>query len=633
MLAAHRVDACLIAGVDSLLNRTDVDRLHDAGLIHEPGNPQGIIPGEGAACLLVRRAGEATSGALARIIGLGQAHESKTVLGGSFAIGEGMCRALKSALADAGRREPQLSLRVSDMNGERYHAWDSMISTARFYRTRRERVDQIYPAAATGDLGAAAGALVVVIAAVNLYGGKAPGPLTMCEASSDEGVRAACVLEAVAASADALNARESALSVRDDIATLPDVVTRHADDAAFLWAQREHGIERRDFTLEDLLIEESRLDAHLDGLLAAGGAAWRSLRGKLDEREVGAAFALAWVALASRDAARLCTLFELTDSSAAPSREIVSAFGWSAPACLQQPVKHLLGSSSPALRATGIAACAMHRVVPGDALRKAARDKNAGLRARALKAIAELGWRSGLPACIAALSDENPLCRFWAACACLLFGEQSAALDVLLSLSRTEGPLRGRALRLMSATLPVAEARSAVRAANVMPLSERDKIEAVGLIGDPALIDWLITKMTDIRLARISGEALMRITGMDIGRSGLQAADAPSDDSPSDSADDEKVHLDRDSQLPWPDAQRVGEWWHRHKNGLRPGVRYFCGTPVSVEQCRIVLRSGKQGMRGVAALHLALRDPAQGWFSIKAPARRQLSLLEASSRS
>jgi hypothetical protein len=57
MLAAHRVDACLIAGVDSLLNRTDVDRLHDAGLIHEPGNPQGIIPGEGAACLLVRRAG------------------------------------------------------------------------------------------------------------------------------------------------------------------------------------------------------------------------------------------------------------------------------------------------------------------------------------------------------------------------------------------------------------------------------------------------------------------------------------------------------------------------------------------------------------------------------------------------
>jgi 3-oxoacyl-[acyl-carrier-protein] synthase-1 len=80
------------------------------------------------------------------------------------------------------------------MNGERYHAWDSVLASIRFYRTHRERLSVWYPAASVGDLGAATGALLLVVAATGIARGYAPGPLVMCEASSDEGLRAACAV-------------------------------------------------------------------------------------------------------------------------------------------------------------------------------------------------------------------------------------------------------------------------------------------------------------------------------------------------------------------------------------------------------------------------------------------------------
>jgi 3-oxoacyl-[acyl-carrier-protein] synthase-1 len=80
------------------------------------------------------------------------------------------------------------------MNGERYYAWDSMLAFTQFYRTRREHLPVWYPAASVGDLGAAAGALNVIVAANAIARGFAPGPYVICESSSDEGLRAACVI-------------------------------------------------------------------------------------------------------------------------------------------------------------------------------------------------------------------------------------------------------------------------------------------------------------------------------------------------------------------------------------------------------------------------------------------------------
>ena len=83
---------------------------------------------------------------------------------------------------------------TSTFNGERYGAWESLIARTRFYRTRKERIDIIYPAMSVGEIGTAAPALAVIVAATAIAKGYAPGTRAMCEACSDEGLRAACVI-------------------------------------------------------------------------------------------------------------------------------------------------------------------------------------------------------------------------------------------------------------------------------------------------------------------------------------------------------------------------------------------------------------------------------------------------------
>jgi len=187
------VDHCVVGGVDSLVNNADATRLAAAGRLHEPGNPQGVIPGEAAACLLLTsQRGQNT--ALAQLLGVGLDQESDTALGERYAVGQGLRAALGAAVRDAECEEEQIDFRVSDMNGERYYAWDSTLGAGRFYRTRRERFVTWFPASCIGDTGAAAGALNLVVAVNAISRGFAPGPVAMCEGSSDEGARGACVV-------------------------------------------------------------------------------------------------------------------------------------------------------------------------------------------------------------------------------------------------------------------------------------------------------------------------------------------------------------------------------------------------------------------------------------------------------
>jgi 3-oxoacyl-[acyl-carrier-protein] synthase I len=194
LLSLSDVDLCLVGGVDSLLNHQDLARLQAAHRLHDETNPQGVIPGEGAGFVALSRVDAAPAEPVAQILGLGAALEKDTILGERFSTGSGLVEALRLATQDAGCSEPNLSFRTSDMNGERYRAWESLMASTRFYRTRRERMSVSYASASIGDLGAAAGALSVITAAMAIYQGHASGPLGVCEASADNGLRAACIL-------------------------------------------------------------------------------------------------------------------------------------------------------------------------------------------------------------------------------------------------------------------------------------------------------------------------------------------------------------------------------------------------------------------------------------------------------
>ena len=132
LLSRGEVDLCLVGGVDSMLNRQDIERLEECSRLRSTSNPQGVIPGEGAAFLLLGSAAKPRTDVLAQILGIGLAIEKNTILGERFATGEGLRAALEAAARDSGCVEADLGLRVSDMNGERYRAWDSMVASMRF---------------------------------------------------------------------------------------------------------------------------------------------------------------------------------------------------------------------------------------------------------------------------------------------------------------------------------------------------------------------------------------------------------------------------------------------------------------------------------------------------------------------
>jgi 3-oxoacyl-[acyl-carrier-protein] synthase-1 len=187
------VDSCLVGGVDSLINPQDVQRLRATSRMLEPDNPQGLIPSEGAAFLLVsltNRSGRA----MAQVVGTGTALEQDNVLGPRFSRGLAFETALQAAISSASTPESNISLRVSTVNGEHYAVWESMFFATRFYRTRRERLPLWYTAASVGELGAASGAAAVMLAAMGIGGGYAPGPFAMCESASETGLRGACLI-------------------------------------------------------------------------------------------------------------------------------------------------------------------------------------------------------------------------------------------------------------------------------------------------------------------------------------------------------------------------------------------------------------------------------------------------------
>jgi 3-oxoacyl-[acyl-carrier-protein] synthase I len=202
LLALGTVDRVILAGVDSLVNPTDLARLAAANRLAGGSNSQGLIPGEGAAAVVLSpRPPEATRPTCA-ILSVASAREENSVLSEGFSQG----RAMLAALREASRKgemdgEPFVEFVFSNGNGERYATWESMITRARFYRTRRERTPAAMPAMSVGETGSAAAALALVVARDAFAKGYAPGRVAMAEIASDDGLRSAAMLRTTAAAA------------------------------------------------------------------------------------------------------------------------------------------------------------------------------------------------------------------------------------------------------------------------------------------------------------------------------------------------------------------------------------------------------------------------------------------------
>ncbi|MCH8043923.1 MAG: 3-oxoacyl-ACP synthase [Planctomycetes bacterium] len=194
MLKDSAIPACLLCGVDSYLNASSLSWLDQQWRLKTSDNSDGVIPGEAAAAIYVRRQPTSATGTVVEVIGLGAARESATVLSEEPLLGLGLTDAARAALAEAKLEMHEIDFRLSDVTGESYGFKEQALALSRLMRARREELPIWHSADCIGDCGAAAGVGQLVIARESFIKDYAPGDHAACYTSSVPGDRAVTVL-------------------------------------------------------------------------------------------------------------------------------------------------------------------------------------------------------------------------------------------------------------------------------------------------------------------------------------------------------------------------------------------------------------------------------------------------------
>jgi uncharacterized protein (TIGR02270 family) len=412
---------------------------------------------------------------------------------------------------------------------------------------------------------------------------------------------------------------------------IASVVSQHAEEAATLYGRRAvlvRGPAVRLWALERDC--DARLLAHLDGLSVAGEKSWPFCDAALETPFAGAVFTAAVRAIEEMDHHRLDRLFALAEASSETVPGLTGAFGWLGRHQLQGVVARMLSSDNPLRRSVGIAACAMHRVSPGTAMRRSFHDPDPNVRMRAYRTVGELGASEFVESCSENASDENAEGRFWGSWSSVLLGNRRRALQAVENAGVTEGLHRARAFQLSLQAISVSKCHEILRMLAGQPDEIRWVIRGSGLAGDPAYVPWLVDQMRKHAVSRLAAEAFSVITGADLSALDLEGSVPENFESgPNDNPEDRNVEMDSDDGLPWPDADKIEKWWAVNASRFQRGTRYFMGAAVTRERCIHVLKTGYQRQRILAAHYLCLLEPGTPLFNTSAPAWRQQRLLAA----
>ena len=109
---------------------------------------------------------------------------------------------------------------------------------------------------------------------------------------------------------------------------LPNVLSQHAEEAAFLWLLRDVAVASAHHDLESLTRLDDRLEAHLDGLRIAGEVGWQAAWSEFEAHpEPGETFAAAVLAFESAHPTRTQQVLDAIKADPSLIRAVVSAFG------------------------------------------------------------------------------------------------------------------------------------------------------------------------------------------------------------------------------------------------------------------------------------------------------------------
>jgi uncharacterized protein (TIGR02270 family) len=398
------------------------------------------------------------------------------------------------------------------------------------------------------------------------------------------------------------------------------VVEQHAENAAFLWLLRDHAVVAPHYSLKDLAELDERVEANVDGLRVAGDYGWRLCEQALGEKAVGEVFAAGILAFENGQQPRIDAVLEVAAAAPELERGLISALAWTPVAGIGERLAALVMSDNPAVRRIGLAANAVRREDPGPHFPRLLKDNDPRVRARALRAVAELGRRDMASLLVQALRDADHGCRFSAAWSAARFAQrQEPVISILVDVAQQAGTAQRHALAMAVRCLDVAAAKAWLKRLWQDPQFLRLATMGIGVLGDPELAGVLIELMHVNEVARVAGESFSMMTGVDLAYDDLEK-DPPEDfqSGPTEDESDENVALDDDENLAWPDAELVAKWWSANASRFQTGKRHLCGREISVESAKQTLTDGKQRQRAAAAIELAIRQPSEPLFEVRA---------------
>jgi uncharacterized protein (TIGR02270 family) len=410
------------------------------------------------------------------------------------------------------------------------------------------------------------------------------------------------------------------------------VVRQHAENAAFLWTQRDRAIAEPHYRLKDIARLDERVEANVDGLRVAGEVGWKLCEEGLEQQGPGEVFAAAVLAFAGTNPTRIEKVLDMSQAAPRLHRPVVAALGWLDADQSKPHLAGLLTSENPLKRQIGIAGFTVHCLDPGAVLTKAISDTDPGVRGRALKAVGELGRVDLLSHVRRATVEEDLRIRSRALWSAVRLGDRTPELmRRLRAVAESGGEFAESACALVLRCLPLEEAKNWRRQLRDDPQRLRLAVKGIGMIGDPELVPELLVLMEKKETSRSAGESFSLITGADLAYQDLerdepQEAVSLGEAKLSDQGDDElelEIVDDPDANLPWPHPELVNKWWRQHQGDYRAGVRYLCGKEITSSNLTEVLKAGYQRQRVAAALELALKEPRLPLFEVRGRGQRQ----------
>jgi 3-oxoacyl-[acyl-carrier-protein] synthase-1 len=187
----------VVAGVDSYLDSDTLDWLSRTDQMKGERQPWGFIPGEAAGAFLVTTRQTAKScgwTVKATLGGTGVAREENRIHTDSVCLGRGLSDAIRKAVEPLAASGEKVEYSWCDLNGQTYRADEFGYSIPRLTRHFEDITAFTAPADCWGDVGAATGPLLLLLALAAAQKGTAKGTRHVLWTSSDGGERSAAVL-------------------------------------------------------------------------------------------------------------------------------------------------------------------------------------------------------------------------------------------------------------------------------------------------------------------------------------------------------------------------------------------------------------------------------------------------------